>query len=390
MDFRLSREQERFRNEVREFLDKTVTDEVVAESEGGLGFGPNSWALMRKLGDKRWLAPSFPKEYGGLGTSHIYRYIVAEELSYRRALSPIPGLGLIGVDMVGPVLLRFGSEAQKQTCLPRIARGEIDFALGYTEPQAGSDLAAIQIRAEEKKDYYIINGQKTFNTSCHFTQYHWLLARTDITAPVHRSLSMFIVDLKSPGITIRPIWTMGDHRTNEVFYDNVQVPKENLVGAKNMGWHYVTTALDLERTIAVGHIKRTLEELVAYANKIRDGMSPDIAVLIRRKLAEIAIDTSVAETLAMRVAWLQDRNIVPTFEAAVLKVFVTELIQRLANTGMQILGLYGQLTQSSEFVPIEGRIERLYRTSVLDTIGGGTSEIMRNIIAIRGLGLPRH
>lgn len=390
MDFRLSEEQEHFRNEVREFLDKEVTDEMVAESESGLGFGPHSWTLLRKLGDKHWLAPSFPREYGGLGASHMYRSIVAEELSYRRALSPIPGLGIVGVDMVAPVLLRFGSEEQKQTWLPKIARGEIEFALGYTEPQAGSDLATVQIRADEKTDCYVINGQKTFSTGCHYAQYHWLLARTDINAPAHNSLSMFIVDMKSPGITINPIWTMGDHRTNEVFYDNVQVPKENLIGAKNMGWRYLTTALDLERTMVTGFLKRIFEEIVEYINKIRNDMSPDTVMLVRRKLAEIAIDISVAEVFALQVAWLQDRNIIPRHEAAVLKVFITELIQRLANTGMQILGLHCQLRQSSELVPIEGRIEKLYRTSVLDTIGGGTSEIMRNIIALRGLGLPRH
>jgi alkylation response protein AidB-like acyl-CoA dehydrogenase len=389
MDFRLSEEQEHFRDEVRAFLDKEVTDEMVTESESRLGFGPQSWVLMRKLGEKRWLAPSFPREYGGLGASHMYRSIVAEELSYRRVLSPVPGLGIVGVDMVAPVLLHFGSEEQKQTWLPRIARGEIEFALGYTEPQAGSDLAAVQIRAEEKTDCYVISGQKTFNTGCHYAQYHWLLARTEINVPAHKSLSMFVVDMKSPGITINPIWTMGGHRTNEVFYDNVQVPKENLIGERNMGWHYVTTALDLERTMCTGHLKRDLEELVEYINKVRDGMPPSSAVLVRRKLAELAIDISVAETLSLRVAWLQDSNIIPKQETAVLKVFITELIQRLANTGMQILGLYGQLTQSSELAPIGGRIEKLYRMSVLDTIGGGTSEVMRNIIALRGLELPR-
>ncbi|MBN1548476.1 MAG: acyl-CoA dehydrogenase family protein, partial [Syntrophaceae bacterium] len=208
MDFELTEEQKRFKKDVMEFLDREVTDEVIAESNAGMGLGPHSWELMQKLGSKGWLAPSFPKKFGGLGLSRIYRCMIQEELNYRNALVVIPGLGLVGIDMAGPVLLRYASEEMKNEFLPGIARGQIEFALGYSEPEAGSDLSQIAIRAVEREDEFVISGQKTFNTGCHFAQYHWLAARTDTDAPVHKGISMFIVDLKTPGITINPLWEM--------------------------------------------------------------------------------------------------------------------------------------------------------------------------------------
>ena len=239
MNFRFSPDEERFRQEVRAFLDKEVTEGVLQEIDSGQGFGPHSWELLRKLGAKGWLTPSWPKEYGGLGLSHIYRFIIQEELDYYGGLF----IGRsTGASIAGPTILLYGSEEQKKEYLPRIARGEIEFALGYTEPQAGSDLAALEIRAVEDGEDYVMNGQKCFNTRSHFAQYHWLAARTDPNAPRHRGISLFIVDLSSPGITIRPMWTVGGTRTNEVFYDSVRVPKGNLVGEKNRGFYHIATA----------------------------------------------------------------------------------------------------------------------------------------------------
>jgi alkylation response protein AidB-like acyl-CoA dehydrogenase len=390
MDFEFNQEQKRFKEEIQRFLDKEVTEGVIQESEAGLGFGPHSWQLMRKLGERRWLAPAFPKEYGGLGLSYMYRYIVAEELDYRNALVLFRGFGSVGVDMVGPVILRYGSEEIKGEFLPRIARGEIELVLGYTEPDAGSDLSQISIRAVEDGNDFVITGQKTFNTACHFAQYHWLAARTDPDAPSHKGISMFIVDLETPGISINPMWEMGDARTNEVFYDEVRVPKKNLVGEKNKGWYYMTSALDLERMITVGGLERTFNDLVAYTkDTIRNGKPMAEDPLVRERLADLAIEISVDRNLVRRVAWLKDKEIVPNFESAVLKLFSCELYQRLANTGLEILGLYGQLRRGSKYAVIEGMMERFFRASFLMTIGGGTSEIMRSIIARRGLGLSK-
>ena len=390
MDFDFTEEQKKFKQEVSELLDKEVTEGVVEESNSGMGLGPHSWELMRKLGARGWLAPSFPVEYGGLGLSRIYRYIVHRELNYRNALSVIPGLGLVGVDMAGPVVLRHGSDDLKKDFLPRIARGEIDFALGYTEPDAGSDLSRIAIHAVEHGDDFIITGQKTFNTGCHFAQYHWLVARTNPDAPAHKGISMFIVDLKTPGITVSPLWEMSGTRTNEVFYNEVRVPKNYLVGKKNQGWYYMVSAIDLERMMAVGNLERAFKELVIYTkSSLKNGIPLFKNPLVRQKLADMAIEINVARNLVHRVIWLQDKGMIPNYESAILKLFVSELNQRFTQVGLDILGIYGLLRRDSKYSVLNGMIERDFRGSFLMSIGGGTSEIMRNIIALRGVGLPR-
>ena len=389
MDFEFTEEEKKFKKEISEFLDREVTEGVIEESDIGLGFGPHSWELMRKLGGKKWLAPSYPEEYGGLGLSKIYRYIVAEELDYRNALVVIRGLGMVGVDMVGPVILRHGNERQKKELVSGIAQGEIDFALGYTEPNAGSDLSQIAMRAVRDGDDYIISGQKLFNTACHFAQYHWLATRTDPDAPAHKGISMFVVDLKTPGISVSPLWEMSDMRTNEVFYDEVRVPKQCLVGEENRGWYYIVEALDLERLLTVGALERTLKEIIEYTqNTPINGKLLSEDPLTRQRLADMAIEIRVARNLVRRVVWLQDKGTVPNVEAAILKAFVCEVYQRVVEKGLEILGLYGLLRKNSKYSVLEGMIERLFRASFVLTIGGGSSEIMRNIIAKRGLRLP--
>ena len=390
MDFEFTSEQKQFRQEVCAFLDEEVTKGVIEESEAGLGFGPYSWELMRKLGTKGWLAPTFPNEFGGLGLSRTFRYIVQRELDYRNALVVIRGLGLVGVDMAGPVILRHGNEDIKREFLPKIARGEIELALGYSEPDAGSDLSRISIRAVEDGDDFVITGQKTFNTGCHFCQYHWLATRTGPDVPSHKGISMFIVDLKSPGISISPLWEMADTRTNEVFYDEVRVPKRYLVGEKNMGWYYMAEALDLERMITVGGVERTFEALVTYTKgTLKDGVPLSKDPFVRQKLVDLAVEINIARNLIRQVVWLQDKGTVPTWETALLKVFVCELYQKISREALDIIGLQGQLRKTSKYSVLEGMIERFFRSTFVMTIGGGSSEIMRNIIASRGLGLPR-
>jgi alkylation response protein AidB-like acyl-CoA dehydrogenase len=390
MDFELSEEQRRFKQEVCAFLDKEVTEGVTEETDGGLGWGPHSWALMRKLGAKGWLAPTFPVEYGGLGLSRTYRYIVQQELDYRNALAFLKGVGLVGVDMAGPVILRHGSDELKREFLPRIAKGEIDFALGYTEPDAGSDLSMISIRAVEDGDDFVITGQKTFNTSCHFAQYHWLAARTGSDVPSHKGISMFIVDLKTPGITLNPMWEISDTRTNEVFYDEVRVPKKYLVGEKDMGWYYMTEALNRERLFVIGTVERVFDQLVTYAKTtLRNGVPLCKDPYVRQKVVDLAIEMNVARNLIRYVVWLQDKDKVPGEETSILKLFVCDLYQKIARAGLEILGPYGQLRKNSKYAVIEGAMEHFFRGTYVMTIGAGTSEIMRNVIATRGLGLPR-
>jgi len=384
MDFGFSKEEEAFRQEVRQFLKKAVTPELLEEAEGGLGWGPHTWEFMRKLGAKGYLTPTWPKEFGGLELPPIYRFIMHEELDYSGAL-PQEAL-VVGANVAGPTIMLYGSEEQKRDYLPRIARGEIEFALGYTEPQAGSDLANLEIRAEEKDNSYILSGQKVFNTRCHFAQYHWLAVRTDTNVPKHRGISLMIVDLASPGITLRPLWGVDGIRTNEVFYDNVVVPKGNLVGEKNRGFYYTVTALEFERVLTVGGLRRTFEKLVDYVKQV-PSLSED--TLVRQKIAQIATEIEVARLFCYRLAWLQTKRVVANYEAAASKLFSSELSQRMARVGMEILGLRGLIQKGSQWAPLDGKIEYLCRETLLNTIAGGTSEVMRNIIAARGLELPR-
>ena len=385
MDFGFTPEEEKFRQEVHQLLEKEVTPDIVAETdEYGAGFGPLGRKLLQKLGARGWLTPTWPPEYGGLGASEMMGFIVRDELAYAGG----PTI-LVGAAMAGPTILRVGSEELKKKFLPRIARGEIEFALGYTEPQAGSDLAALDIRAEDKGDYFLLNGQKMFNTASHYADYHWLAIRTDPNVPRYRGISMMAVDLKTSGITIRPLITMADWRTNEVFYDDVRVPKENLVGEKNRGFYYIMAALDFERMIALGFYQRLFDQLVRYVKETkRDGKPLSHDPLVRQKLAELAIEFEVNRLLYYQLPYMLDRGEVPNYQSSMQKIFATELEQRLTEVGMEITGLYGQLREGSKWARLNGKIEHFCRWSVVETIYAGTSEILRNIIATRGLGLP--
>jgi len=380
MNFRFSPEEEKFKGEVRDFFIKEGKLASEARNEFPLGYGPACWEILKKLGAKGWLCPTWPKEYGGLELPFSYRYIILEQMQCFTNLLPPVGSG-----MAGPIILMQGSEEQKKKYLFRIARGEIEFALGYTEPQAGSDLASLEIRAEDKGDHFLVNGQKMFNTRVHYAQYHWLGARTEDTTPKYKGISLFIVDLKSPGITITPDWTMGGTRTNQVFYDDVRVPKEAMVGEKNRGFYYILEALDYERILTVAALERDFLEFVDYIKKNGMGKEP----LIRQKAAELAIDVESAKLLSLRIAWMLDKGKIPNYEAAMLKVVMAETEQKLVNTAMQFFGLYGQLKEGSKWAPLNGKFEWRYRESLEFVITRGTCEIMRNIIAQRGLGLPR-
>ena len=382
MDFAFSPEEERFKEEVQDFFiseEKTAL-EAKKEWDSGLGFGPYCWEMLKKIGDRGWLCPTWPKEYGGLGLSYMYRYIMMEQMHHFLNI-----YSTVGAGMAGPVIMSHGSNWQKEEYLPQIARGEIEFVLGYTEPQAGSDLAALAIKAEDKGDHFLLNGSKLFNTRAHYAQYHWLGARTAVTEKKYKGISLFIVDLETPGITISPIWTVGGTRTNEVFYDNVIVPKEALVGEMNRGFYYILEALDYERISTVAGLERDFQEIIEYAKNTGKGRDP----LVRQKLAGLAIEIESARLLALRVAWMLDNHQVPNYEAAMLKMLVAETEQRLINTAMQIIGLYGQIQKGSKWAQLDGKFERIYRDSLENLITRGTSEIMRNIIAQRGLGLPR-
>jgi len=389
MEFRFTKEEEEFRQVIRQFFQSQseLIEKVRQEADSGAGWGQWTWEFMQKTGTKGYLAPSWPKEYGGLGSSHMKRYIVSEEMGYfvgRAALG-------IGVGMAGPVILMFGSEEQKKTYLPRIAGGEIEFALGYTEPEAGSDLASLEIRAARDGDYYIMNGQKVFSTAAHYAQYHWLAARTDPDAAKHRGISMFIVNLDSPGITIRPYITIGKMRTNEVFYDDVKVPNDRLVGEENRGWKYLVTALSFERTWFAGENMYDFDQILDYIrNTEYNGKPLADDPVVRQDIAQIATELEVNRLYGLRVACMLNRGNVPTYEAAMAKMFGSEMEYQMINIWMKLLSLYGPLDVGSKYAVRDGRPFQRYSVGATrDLLTRGTSEIMRNIIATLGLDLPR-
>jgi alkylation response protein AidB-like acyl-CoA dehydrogenase len=387
MDFGFKKEEEDLIREVRAFIKKEATPEMLAETRqlGQIYGGPEGRKFIQKFAAKGWLTPNWPKEFGGMGASEMVTYIIRDEMAYAR----VPSV-FVAAHMAGPTILRVGNEELKKEYLPRIARGEVEFALGYTEPQAGSDLVALKIRAEDKGDFFLINGQKTFNTHCHVADYHWLAARTDFEVPKHKGVSMIIVDLKSPGITIRPLITMAGWRTNEVYYDDVVVPKKSLVGEKNKGFYYLMAALDFERMVPPGLYWRLFDEIVQYAKEtVVDGKRLSQKPLIRQKLSQMTVELEVTRLLYYQLAHMLDKGTIPNYQSSMEKLFATEVAQRVANTGMEVMGLYGQLKEGSPWAPLAGRVEHFYRWSVVETVYAGTSEIQRNIIALRGLGLPR-
>jgi len=395
MDFKFSEDEEAFRREVRRWLEQEIPERWIELDPGVWEETEESWGLarefQRKLGQKGWLAPAYPKEYGGLELSHMKRLILAEELAYSR--SPISIEEEITVNWVGPSVILFGTEQQKKEYLTKIARGDTIFCLGYSEPNAGSDLASLQTGAVETGDEYVINGQKTWCSYGHLADYCWLAARTDPTASRHEGISIFIVDMKTPGITVRPLINiLNRHSFNEVFFDDVRIPKENLVGQKNKGWYQLVIALDFERS-SIGYAagnQRILEELIRYVKETtRNGERLADDPLVRNELAQLVVENEVARMMAYRIAWMFSKGLHPSYESSMSMVFVSEVMRRTANAGMRILGHYGELDRDSKWAVMNARITRMCLSSLSIGVGGGSNEIQRNIIAIRGLGLPR-
>lgn len=387
MDFSFSPEEQDFREQVRAFLQREWTPLAAATEAEREGLIHNQ-EFARKLAQKGWLTMAWPKEYGGQGAGYIQQTIFREETAYYRAPD-----GGQGPRMVGPVLMVHGTAEQKQRFLPPIARAEVFWCQGFSEPGSGSDLASLQTRAERDGDDYVINGQKIWTSNAHKADWIHLLARTDPEAPKHRGISYFLVDMKSPGISYRPIVNLaGGAGFSETFFDNVRVPRSNMLGEENRGWYAAATTLDFERS-AINYPaegRRTLEELIDYARVSRNTGQPLIAnEHVRIGLAERAVEIDVCRLLAYRVAWMQSRGKVPNYEASMGKVLGTEMQQRLTNFGVNLMGLYGDLGLGSRAAPIDGRLSFKYLWATAPTIFAGTSEIQRNIIATRGLGLPR-
>jgi len=390
-----SPEEAAFRKEVQEFIDKEAPklgrDAGGTELEQMVSGFMSSQGWFKKLADRGWVVPAWPKEYGGAGMTVMQQFIYNEEMALHRA--PRPGHLIIGVGMAGPTIITHGTEDQKKRFLPGLARAEDVWCQLYSEPEAGSDLASLQMKATKDGDDYLLNGTKIWTTMAHMAKYAICLARTDPEAPKHRGISYFIVDMKTPGIDIRPPVNMvGTHEFNQVFMDNVRVPKENLVGEENRGWYVGVTTLDFERSSIGSSIgaRQNVEGIVGFAKEHRaEPFSKLDSPVIRMEFADRLIETEVAQMLSYRVISMQSRGLVPNHEASLLKLYTTEMNQRIARTGMKLIGLYGTLGRGEERAPRQGGFAGTFLRSIANTIEGGTSEIQRNVIAQRGLGLPR-
>jgi alkylation response protein AidB-like acyl-CoA dehydrogenase len=392
LNFEFTVEQERFRQEVRAFLDAklppgwvgylggTSGDHVVDSSEGWQVFKD----IARKLGEKGWLSLFWPKEYGGESRSYVDYLIFSEEIARRGS----PGYNPIAIKMLAPTLIDYGTEEQKERYLKPIARGEEFWCEGFSEPGAGSDLASLQTKAIKDGNYFIINGQKTWSTFANYSDWCCLLARSDPYSQRSKGLSFFLVNLSTPGVTVRPIRNLaGEPSFGEIFFEDAKIPKENIVGKENEGWPIAQTLLGHERTSIeyVAMVQSLIEEVVKYL-KITPQM-PSIPA--RHLLAKLATDAEIGRLLNYRVAWLHDKGMATDLYAAIAKLYSTELFKRAANAAMQLLGPYGQLDKRENIAPVQGWIEHMYLVSFGATIAAGTSEIQKNIITLRHLGLPR-
>lgn len=394
MDFRLTPKQQALKDEFEEFF-KEEAKRAPEDWVGGM-FGifeaEENWAYHRsageKLAQKGWLSLPWPKQYGGQEHSYIEQLIFNEVRGYYR----VPGVDLWGSQIVAPSILEHASDELKQEWLPKIARAEINWCQGWSEPNSGSDLASLVTKAVEDGDDYVINGQKIWTTGAHKADHIFFLARTDPTAPKHKGITYFISKIEE-GVTIRPLLFMHrGHEYNEVFFDNFRVPKKNVVGKVNQGWYVTMAGINFERSMvgSVAELKRDLEDLVTFCKQTkRNSKYLYEDPLVRQKLAQFAVELEATRQWAYYVAWVQSKGQFAAPESSASKYFSSELAVRLGNTAVEIMGLYGPLKKKSKWANLHGKFEDLCQASLGGTIAGGTTETMKNIIAWMGLKLPR-
>ena len=390
MDFKFSPEDDTFRQDLRGF----VRAELPSDWEGlGRIPGGEDWDFTRemrkKLAARGWLTMHWPEAYGGQAVSPVRSTIYNEEMAYLR----VPGRDVFGVRMLGPTLMIHGTEEQRQAHLPPVAKGEVQWCQGYSEPESGSDLASLSTRAVRDGDDFVINGSKIWTSLAHRADWIMLLTRTNPDAPKHRGISFILVDMKSPGIEVRSIGDMaGGYEFNQVIFDNVRVPRRNVVGEEDRGWYVAVTLLDFERS-GIDYsatARRLLDDMRGYASEtVRNGQPLMETPWVRNLLADRYIECEVARLMAYNVAYMQGQGLVPNKEASMSKVFGSESHHRATVAAVEILGPYGALNHGERFAPLSGRVPETWLVSFSHTIAAGTSEVQRNIIASRGLGLPR-
>lgn len=396
MDFELDHEQRAWLREVRSFLAANVTPALRAEmAEHDLELPDGEvTAFRRKIGEKGWFGLNWPEEYGGLGMGPVHQHLLMSEFEFWG----VPGPDLT-VTSVAPMIMRHGTEQNKAEFLPRIARGEMICAVGYSEPDAGTDLASLRTRAVLEpgaapgEGQWVINGAKTWNSGAQRATHEWLCVRTDPEAPRHRGISVVIVPIDHPGVEIRPLIAWSGYRTNEAFFDDVRVPETNLIGQVDEGWRYITGALDLERGALTnaGDLRRAVDDLIALAHDPRpDGRVPSSDPLVRSRLARLDADVEAATLMGYEASSLLEGGTIPTVQVSTEKIFTSELRQRIADTALDVLGVEGLFAHRTSGAPLGGKFERLYRAAPLLRFGAGANEVLRDVIAQRGHDMPRY
>jgi alkylation response protein AidB-like acyl-CoA dehydrogenase len=388
VELALTDEQESLRRELRDYFASMMTSEIEEEMARHEMGGPLSRELARKMGADGWLGIGWPKEYGGQARSPVEQLIFFDEAA--RAGAPVP---LLTINTVGPTLMRFGSDEQKHDLLPRILRGEIQFAIGYSEPGAGTDLAALTTRAVRDGDEYVVNGQKIFTSLANQSEYVWLAVRTDPSAPRHKGISILIVPTSAPGFSLSPIHVVGGARTNATYYDDVRVPVGNRVGEENEGWKLITTQLNHERVAlcSAGSIHRALDDVRRWAsdNQLANGARVIDQEWVQLNLARVAARVEFLKLMNWKVAWGLATGAINPADASVTKIFGTELNLEAYRLLLEVLGPAGYLKRGTPGAVLRGRLERSYAGTLILTFGGGTNEIQRDIIAMVGMGMPR-
>jgi alkylation response protein AidB-like acyl-CoA dehydrogenase len=383
-------EQHALRQEIRQYYRRLFTPELRAalDAEWHEVGGPVFRQVVGRMGADGWLGIGWPKEYGGQGRTALEQFIFWDE-TYR-ARAPLP---VIAINTIGPTLMEFGSETQKAELLPKILRGELFFAIGYTEPGAGTDLASLTTRAVRDGDAYVIDGQKIFTTHAQDADYVWLAARTDPDAPKHKGISIILVPTDTPGFSVTPIYTLGGERTNATYYEGVRVPVTNRVGPEHAGWRLITSQLNHERiTLATpGFADRLLDEVWGWAatTSVPGGGRLLDEPWVQLDLARVYAKLEALKILNWRSAWSITAGTPNMAEASAVKVMGTEFFVECYRVLLEITGAAGLEPAGEPGALFGGLLEQAYRGATTLTFGGGVNEVQRDIIAMAGLGLPR-
>jgi alkylation response protein AidB-like acyl-CoA dehydrogenase len=389
MYLELTEQQQALRDEIRAYFQQLLTPEVRAELAGGGGIGAPMRKVVRQMGQDRWLGVGWPTEYGGRGMTPAEQFIFFDEST--RAGAPVP---MLTMNTVGPTIMRFGTSEQKDFFLPRILAGELHFAIGYSEPAAGTDLAALSTRAVRDGDEYVINGQKTWTSLASDADYIWLAVRTDPDAPRHRGITIMVVDLKNtPGITVRPLNLIASHNVTSVFFEDARVPASSVVGDVNGGWKLITNQLNHERVTLVssGSIERYLLQVREWAQQTKrpDGSRVIDQDWVRVLLARLHARLDALRLMNWEVASSATEGSLQPQDASAMKVFGTEFNLECIRGLMEIVGQAGYLAGDTTGSILHGQLEAAARSMLILTFGGGTNEMQRDLIAMFGLGFPR-